>query len=338
MNDTPWLDRIESMRALERGDIPTRARRRLSAHRDAQQPFSSGLSVSETLLTTELGARPIAQVMGSSIYHIGRIPDYKGTTGEIVTISDAHREARRLALRRLWEEANVVGADAVIGVHLRERLITKGAHGKGGDDGDEVIEFTVTGTAIAMAQLRQPSGAVVTDLSGQDLWALLNDGFVPCGIVFDYCRYHVFHVLDPNSYQAQKEIGAAADGVRAAQRLVEQRVLEQARVAGGQLVVGADLQLRVHEVPCGWEGCAVNDLDIDIMWFGTAVRRDARVATQTRHDVPPLILGMMPLGRKQRGEVVAGEEDESAELERQGREEEERAAETAAERSEGGGE
>ena len=35
-------------------------------------------------------------MLGCSVYHIGRIADYKGATGEIVTISDGHREARRL--------------------------------------------------------------------------------------------------------------------------------------------------------------------------------------------------------------------------------------------------
>jgi uncharacterized protein YbjQ (UPF0145 family) len=326
MPSPPWIDRAASLSALGRGGLPTRARQRLTEHRDGKALFSSNLSVNETLLTTELGARPIAQVMGSSIYHIGRIADYKGKTGEIGPLSEAHRAARQLALRRLAEEASVVHADAVIGVHLGERLITKGAHGKGGDDGDEVIEFTVTGTAIAMPSLRRGAGPILTDLSGQDLWALVNDGFLPCGIVFDYCRYHVFHVLDPANWQAQAEIGAAAEGVRQAQRLVEKRVLEQARHVGGELVVGADLQLRVHEVPCGWEGCRVNDLDIDILWFGTAIRRDAQ-ATANRPEVPPLILGMMPLGKKKRGELVEGEEDESAELEKEGREEEERAAE-----------
>ena len=48
-----------------------------------------------------------------------------------------------------------------------------GARGKGGDDGGEVIEFTVVGTAVRAPFLTHPKGEpIVTDLSGQDLWAL----------------------------------------------------------------------------------------------------------------------------------------------------------------------
>jgi hypothetical protein len=141
-------------------------------------------------------------------------------------------------------------------------------------------------------------------------------------------------VLDPNKWTAGGELTEAGMAVRSAQRLVERRVIDQARSVGGQLVVGADLKLSVHEVPCGWEGCRVNDLDIDIAWFGTAIRGNPHMELE-RQEVPPLILGMMPLGRRKRGEVVEGEEDESAELAREGREEEERAAEEA-ERGGGG--
>jgi uncharacterized protein YbjQ (UPF0145 family) len=267
---------------------------------------------------------------------VGRIPDYKGKTSEIETISQAHRDARHLALNRLWLEAQLVNADAVIGVHLKERLITKGAHGKGGDDGDEVIEFTVVGTAVrapwlAEGQVRRP---VLTDLSGQDLWALAREGFVPCGFIFDFCRYHVWHVMK-ESYQPQGEIQAAANGVEVARNLVADRVRAQAIACGAEFVVGSDISVDVHEVPCGWEGCHLNDLDIDVVWFGTGIRHSASRTVQEKVNVPPLILGMMPLGRRKKGDWVEGEEDESEELKKQAREEEERAAEKA---DEAGGE
>ncbi len=79
--------------------------------------FTSDLSVNEFLLARDAGCEPIAQVMGSSIYHIGQIPDYKGKTGEITVISDgAPRVAARSRSRASAQEAALVGADAVIGV------------------------------------------------------------------------------------------------------------------------------------------------------------------------------------------------------------------------------
>jgi len=110
---------------------------------------------------------------------------------------------------RLAQEAAAVGADAVIGAHLRERMITMGSRGKGGDDGGEVIEFTVFGTAVRAPWITHvPGSPVVTDLSGQDLWALAQDGFEPCGFLFEFCRYHVWHVMK-NGISSSGEVTAA---------------------------------------------------------------------------------------------------------------------------------
>jgi uncharacterized protein YbjQ (UPF0145 family) len=329
------IDLRASLQRVRQGGLPIRAELRLQEEAGPHPHlFTSDLSVNEFVLARQTGVTPISQVMGSSIYHVGRIADYKGATGEINTISDAHREARRLALSRIWQEARAVQADAVIGVRLGERLVTKGAHGKGGDDGDEIIEFTVVGTAVRAPFLRaQPGNPIVTDLNGQDLWALASAGYAPVGLVFDYCHYHVWHVLgDQSSWSRANEVQAATRGIDQARQLVESRVEKQAAAFKAEFVVGQDIRVRVKEVPCGWRGCRLNDLDVDVYWIGTAVRRLPDHPQPQKADVPPLILGMMPLGAKRRGEVVEGEESESAELEREAREEEERAAE----RDEGG--
>jgi uncharacterized protein YbjQ (UPF0145 family) len=265
--------------------------------------------------------------MGSSIFHVGRIADYKGATGEITTISQAHRDSRRLALSRCFQEAQAINADAVIGMRIQERLITIGQHGKGGDDGDEIIEFTVFGTAVRAPWITHEKGSpVITDLSGQDLWALAQDGFEPCGFLFEFCRYHVWHVLK-NGISASGEVTAAHDAVEMARHMVADRLLKQAAWYKAEFVVGSDVKLDVREVPCGYKGCTLNDLDVDVSWFGTGVRR---IPGWTPHEVakvPPLILSMVPLGRK-KAEIVEGDDD-SEKLEEQAREAEREAAEEA---------
>ncbi len=322
------IDLVESLRRLRGGGLPTRAALRLQEEAgEHHKLFTSDLSTNEFLVAREVGLMPISQVMGSSIYHIGMIPDYKGKTGEIDVISTAHREARQLALHRLKLEADIVDADVVIGVHLAERLVTKGAHGKGGDDGDEVIEFTVVGTAAKAPWLHRPHGdPVLTDLSGQDLWALARDGWAPCGMVFDFCRYHVWHVMKEGLWSAGGEVKSATQGVEAARDLVASRVTAQAFRTGAEMVVGSDIKVDVREVPCGWEGCKLNDLDIDVTWYGTGVKRMPNAA-QVETKIPPLVLGMIPLGRKKKGELIEGMESESEELAKEAREEEEREAE-----------
>jgi len=267
-------------------------------------------------------------VMGSSIYHIGTVADYKGggeRVYEITTLSQGHREARRCALSRLFQEAQLVGADGVVGVHLRDRRITMGARGKGGDDGGEVIEFTAVGTAIEAPWITHPPNTpVVTDLSGQELWALAQDGFEPCGFLFDFCRYHVWHVLADVTAGLQ-ELDSAQQAIDAARLSVEQRILARANEYDAEFVVGSDVKISVREVPCGYEKCELNDLDVDVSWFATGIRRIPSFVPPAHPNVPPLILSMMPLGRRKTR--VLDEEDDEDEIEELAREAEEEALE-----------
>jgi uncharacterized protein YbjQ (UPF0145 family) len=303
------IDLAGSLYQVQQGGLPTRARQRLADEAGPHKKlFTSDLSVNEFLLARESDMQPISQVMGSSIYHIGRIRDYKGATCEITTISDAHRQSRHLAVSRLAQEAQLVGADAVVGVRLKERWITMGAHGKGGDDGGEIIEFTVVGTAVRAPWITHaPGQPVVTDLSGQDLWALQEEGFEACGFLFEFCRYHVWHVL--KQFSGGGEIQPAQHGMTTAQGIVENKLKQQAAAMGAELVVGSDMKLEIHEVPCGWEGCALNDLDVDVSWFATGIRKIPNWKQAPVANVPPLILSMMPLGRAAKGDVVEDEDD-----------------------------
>jgi uncharacterized protein YbjQ (UPF0145 family) len=318
------IDLMESMRHVQAGGLPIRAQLRL-ADETRHHLFTSDLTVNEFLLTQQAQCSPISQVMGSSIFHIGRIADYKGATGEIETISQAHRDARRLALSRCFQESQAVGADAVIGVRLQERLITMGQHGKGGDDGDEIIEFTVFGTAVRAPWITHEKGSpVITDLSGQDLWALAQDGFEPCGFLFEFCRYHVWHVMQ-GGFAASGEVTPASEAIDTARKIVVGKLLQQAAFYKAEFVVGSDVKLLVKEVPCGYHSCPLNDLDVDVVWFGTGVRRIPGWTPHAKARLPQLVMAMVPLGRK-RAEIVEGE-GESDELAEQGRAAEERATE-----------
>jgi uncharacterized protein YbjQ (UPF0145 family) len=309
------IDRQASLDSLRGGGLPLRAKQRLADEVGPdKQLFTSDLSVNEFLVVREAGCEPISQVMGSSIYHIGKIADYKGATGEIETISIAHRQARRLALTRLRLEAKAVNADCVVGVRLSERLITAGAHGKGGDDGDEVIEFTVVGTAVKAPWIDHPPGEpVLTDLTGQQLWVLAEEGFEPCGFLFEFIRYHVWHVMDPSQFQRGDEVAAAGAAVEEARKLAERRMIAQANDCKAEFVVGSDIRVTFDEVPCGYKSCPLADCDIDIVWFATAVRRHHAKVQPEHAQIPPLILAMMPLGRKRDGEIVEdGRDDDEA--------------------------
>jgi uncharacterized protein YbjQ (UPF0145 family) len=310
------IDMRASLAQLAAGGLPLRATERLAEEAGpGRKLFTSDLSVNEFLMARDAGCEPIAQVMGTSIFHIGQIPDYKGRTAELTVISDGHREARRAALSRLFQEAKAVNADAVIGAHLRERMITMGSRGKGGDDGGEVLEFTVVGTAVRAPFLVHPPGQpIVTDLSGQDLWALAQEGWEPCAFLFEFCRYHGWHVTAGSG--GFGELDDARTVVENAREIATKRMIEQAVRNNAEFVIGSDISIKVREVPCGFAKCTRDDLDVDISWFGTGIRRIGEPRRVT-HDVPPLMLSMMTVGRGRaaRDNKIGADDDDASEVE-----------------------
>jgi uncharacterized protein YbjQ (UPF0145 family) len=101
-------------------DLPQHARERL-VEMKSKKLFTSDLSVNEFLLVKQAGFDPLGLVMGSSIYQIAptipRIP--RGQPGtELVDMTRALYHARDLAMSRMEEEAEVLGADGIIGVRV----------------------------------------------------------------------------------------------------------------------------------------------------------------------------------------------------------------------------
>ncbi len=97
-------------------------------------------------------------------------------------------EARELAMTRMEEEADQLGADGIVGVRLDIGRYEWGA---------DIAEFIAIGTAIKHKGgkvHRAPNGRpFTTDLSGQAFWTLMQTGKRPVGLVMGNCVYHVAH-------------------------------------------------------------------------------------------------------------------------------------------------
>src|ERR1700738_1221842 len=102
-------------------DLPSHARESLqlmpgdASHRAL---FTSDLSINEFLLVREAGFDPVGLVIGSSIYHIGYQFVGWRQNQEVNVLSQAMYHARELAMTRMEEEANALGADGIVGVRL----------------------------------------------------------------------------------------------------------------------------------------------------------------------------------------------------------------------------
>jgi uncharacterized protein YbjQ (UPF0145 family) len=96
--------------------VPVQARERIEQIRRGL--FTSDLSVNESLLVRHAGFDPLGLVVGSSIYHIGiQIAGWKQSQ-EMAVLSQAMYGARELAMTRMEEEADQLGADGIVGVRL----------------------------------------------------------------------------------------------------------------------------------------------------------------------------------------------------------------------------
>jgi uncharacterized protein YbjQ (UPF0145 family) len=238
--------------------VPEHGRERLAQMKRGL--FTSDLSVNEFLLVKQAGFDPVGLVIGSSIYHIGYQQSNWKQSMEMSVLSQAMYEARELAMTRMEEEADQLGADGVVGVRL-----DIGRY----EWGENLAEFIAVGTAVkhhAGELHRAPNGRPFTsDLSGQDFWTLHASGHRPVGMVMGSCVYHVAH---QGMFAAMRQIGQNVEMPNFTQALYDARELAMERMQNeaeqleAEGIVGVQLQERSH----GW-GSHV----IEFFAVGTAI-------------------------------------------------------------------
>jgi uncharacterized protein YbjQ (UPF0145 family) len=238
--------------------VPEAGRSRLEQNKRGL--FTSDLSVSEFLLVREAGFEPLGLVVGSSIFHIGFQQSSWKASQEMSVLSEAMYTARELAMTRMEEEADQLGADGIVGVRLDVGRYEWGEH---------MAEFIAIGTAIRHrgGELhRAPNGRPFTsDLSGQDFWTLLRSGHRPVGMVMGSCVYHVAH---RGMFQSLKQAGRNVElpnftqALYDARELAMERMQSEAEALKAEGIVGVQLSERNH----GW-GSHV----IEFFALGTAI-------------------------------------------------------------------
>ncbi|HUO73703.1 MAG TPA: heavy metal-binding domain-containing protein [Solirubrobacteraceae bacterium] len=260
--------------------IPESGRQRIERMKQdvARGFFTSDLSINEFLLVKQAGFEPLGLVLGSSIYHIGFQQSNWSQNQEMGVLTQAMYHARELAMTRMEEEADQLGADGVVGVRLNIGMYEWGA---------ELAEFISIGTAIKHRGgevHRAPNGRPFTsDLSGQDFATLLRSGYRPVGMVMGNCVYHVAH---QGLRAAWKQIGRNQEMPLYTQALYEARELAQERMQAeaNELQAAGIVGAQINEQSYGW-GSHV----IEFFAVGTAV-----LPTGAEHEIEPPSL-VLPL-------------------------------------------
>ena len=286
-------EQAASLEALTQGGLPLRAQQRLGEIGKATSSFfTSDLSVDEFALVHALGLRPISQVMGSSIYHVGwqqRPGSFGGwqpggVSQELTVVSEAWNTARLRAFARLEQEAKLVGADAVVGVRL-----TKGQH----DWAAGAIEYVAVGTAVRAEGAEPVERPALTDLSGQDTWKLWQAGYRPLGVVGASTVHYVvpgWSTQQASGYWsswANQELRDFTRGVYDARETALGRMTAEARAIGAAGVVGVSIEHSAEERESGAGGSRSNDLVVTFHVIGTAIGE--RRAEGRTLDVSPRI-------------------------------------------------
>jgi uncharacterized protein YbjQ (UPF0145 family) len=246
--------------------LPADAMRRLSEMRPGQATslFTSDLSVNEFLLVREAGFRPLGLVLGSSIYHVGFQRGRWSQNQELETLTQAMYHARELAMARMEAEADVLGADGIVGVRLEIEFK---------EFGEDLAEFIAVGTAVK-ADAPPPNGEwrnntnkpFTSDLSGQDFWTLLEAGYAPLGMVMGSCVYHIAHqgmMKSLGNIGQNVEIPKFTEALYDARELAMSRMQAEAEALAAEGIVGVQLLSLPHR----WGGHTT-----EFFAIGTAVR------------------------------------------------------------------
>ncbi len=271
-----------SLHQLAQGGLPLRAQRRIHELGASGRPvFTSTLTTSETVVARATGLSPISQVMGSSVFHVGFRGFTSWTGGELVALTHAYERARALALSRMQQEAQALGAHLVIDTRFL---------GKGYAWGEDLIEFTAIGTAVRLDGQPPPPMPALTLLTADELYKLHRAGYWPVAIAMGNCFFYARHAdcVSEGSYFSG-ELPVHTQASQVARDLAVSRFRAFAAHFGANGVVGVKIQRNARDHEYESSGRSHTAFSLDLVMMGTAVVRRGDAASPPR---PPVVVDL----------------------------------------------
>jgi uncharacterized protein YbjQ (UPF0145 family) len=279
---------------IRRGGIPLGAEQRLKRLAGESSPvFSSDLSVNEYAIAQASGLTPIAQVMGSSVVQHGwqnyGWSSYGGGIQEMPSFAAPWNLSRQRAFDRLGQEAQLAGADAVIGIEMTAGSFL---------DQPGNVELLVFGTAVRETTLvhRGSSRPRMCALSGQDVDKLRRIGAETLDVIGHTSVVSVALSAGANqmmgSWWGNQELTEVTQGVYAARRLAMDEVRRQASAAGANDMVISMLQHTIDHQELEGYGYRRHFFIIAMHVLGTAIRLGAHEPHPAPLGVPVLSINL----------------------------------------------
>jgi uncharacterized protein YbjQ (UPF0145 family) len=228
---------------LARGGIPTEAKARLKELGEANSEtalFTSNLAPDEIALLRRHGYKARGLVTGSAMYHVGQ--SYASTNDcEVRVLSDAYDRATELALSRMEQELVYLRAHGAVGVRLN--LVRH-------EWGDKTIEVQAMGTAIQGPGVQQ-GRPWLSDLSGQEWYALHRAGYDPAALVYGHCSWFAYtSAADEMIHRGwtNQEMTRWSDALKHARDIAMSKVRSLCKEAGGIGITGVRISRKLNEV------------------------------------------------------------------------------------------
>lgn len=257
---------------------------------------TSLLSVASAASAKVVGLEPVGEVMGCIVQHVGWqgwagcgywMPGQNSlrTTqfGSYKPYVDAVRQGYDTALRRLSEEARLLGADGVIDIHITVTNLDR-----------DNFEYVALGSAVRLGPQRSGLGTLpvalpvpfLTELPGADVAKLMLAGWMPTNIVYGIAlaiRHDNWETLSQTQRWANAEVTSFTELSTHVRQQARRVVTAQSaqKGAGGALITNSSMRMWDQEPSEGH-----SDHLAECRMFGTAVVRFQRPGVKA--GPPPL--------------------------------------------------
>lgn len=268
---------------LGRGGIPVQAQARLkelgqSADEEGSF-FTSNLAPDEIALLRKHGYKVRGLVTGSAMYHVGQA--YASAAGDcqVKELTYAYDQATHLALSRMQQELVFMHAQGAVGVRLN--LVRH-------EWGEKTIEVQAFGTAVDGPNPGKAATPWLSDLSGQEWFALHRAGYEPVALVYGHCTWFILTTAQDFQIEqswTNRELTHWSEALTNARNIAMHTVQTQTKEAGGTGVAGVRISRRLDHIHIAGAGTdqaySRQHHNLVISVIGTAIR--------LRYDAPMAI-------------------------------------------------
>jgi uncharacterized protein YbjQ (UPF0145 family) len=241
--------------------------------------FTTSADAQELFCQVDAGYQPISFVFGNVAYSIGVAGHIMANIrqlarGEVRAYSDLFNTTRNLALQRIVKDAQLVNANAVIGIETT--ILPFGTSG--------VQEMVMIGTASQHPLISSvmPNGIVTSDLTAEETWNIAKLGYMPMQLVLGTSVYSLGVVGGLKSALKEMvhgEVSALTQMIYGARENSIAKLQNQASAVNADDVLG----VKTYVYQLG------GDL-IELLAIGTAVKRMEGLTTRSPQLPPQAII------------------------------------------------